>query len=177
MSRQHQHVPRGCADLIKARVSLPDALDRYGVRMVRDRMPCFLHGGADRNMRVYDQRAYCYVCHRYADVVDFVMYAFGINYTDALIKIDQDFSLGLTGATLDRQKQAKIRTEIIGMENARRERENAEMAKFRLLDALANVDCQARATRHSNEPFTDQWCAAVEAMFWVDLIWREVETR
>lgn len=93
------------ADEIKSRVTMTDILNAYGFHLVMGRMPCPFHNGKDRNFSVMRNRAYrCFVCGESGDQITFVERYFGLDFLNAVKKINDDFGLGLMiGA--DAQKQ------------------------------------------------------------------------
>lgn len=84
------------ADEVKARVTMTDILNTYGFHLVMGRMPCPFHNGQDRNFSVKNNRSYrCWVCGESGDVITFVQRYFGLDFQNAIIKINQDLQLGL----------------------------------------------------------------------------------
>lgn len=84
------------AEEVKARVTMTDILNQYGFHLVMGRMPCPFHNGQDRNLSVKNNRTYrCWVCGESGDQITFVMRYFGLDFTNALAKINDDFRLGL----------------------------------------------------------------------------------
>lgn len=83
-------------DIIFERLTMLDVLQFYTPRnIVKNRCPCPLHDGKDNNFNIYDTSFYCWVCHQGGDLIKFVSVLFGITYSDAIGRIDLDFSLGL----------------------------------------------------------------------------------
>lgn len=64
-------------------------------------------------------------------MIDFVMELFGIDFRQALLRIDTDFGLGLYGKKPDRDEYSKILAE----RNARAEAERKEKEKYDQLAA------------------------------------------
>lgn len=85
------------ADIIKDSVSMRDVLDMYGFRTSRyGRIPCPLHNGKDNNFSYKDRRFKCYVCGKNGTVIDFVMDLFGLDFVEAVKRLNADFHLGLS---------------------------------------------------------------------------------
>ncbi|WP_059005262.1 CHC2 zinc finger domain-containing protein [Bittarella massiliensis (ex Durand et al. 2017)] len=80
---------RGAAEEVKVRVSLPEALRRYGLpTSPRGRIACPIHGGEGPNF-AYDQRRFhCFVCGAGGSVIDLVMGLFSLAYPQALVRLD-----------------------------------------------------------------------------------------
>lgn len=84
------------AEEVKARVTMTDILNQYGFHLVMGRMPCPFHNGTDRNLSIKNNRTYrCWVCGEHGDQITFVQRYFGLDFTNALAKINDDFRLGL----------------------------------------------------------------------------------
>lgn len=91
--------------LIKERLTMGEVLRFYGAAAdEKNRIPCFLHHGKDRNMQIYGHSCYCFVCGRSADIFGFVMEWFGLDFQKALQKLDSDFGLGIMGGTKQASK-------------------------------------------------------------------------
>lgn len=92
---------------IKARVTMTDILNAYGFQLVMGRMPCPFHNGKDRNFSVMKNRAYrCWVCGESGDQITFVERYFGLDFQNAIRKINEDFHLGLPISDEARRKQS-----------------------------------------------------------------------
>lgn len=168
---KRQQIPDDCAALIKARLTMPEVLRRYGVRIDQHhRTQCFLHGGQHRNMRVYENGAHCFVCNQSADIIDYMMRSFGLTYTDAIRQIDRDFSLGLIGCASP-DKTAQIHKEIQARRKAERERIAALQVKISALDALSRLCGIAREVQSRCMPLSDEWCTATDLLNRADIAW------
>ena len=94
--RQAQY-PISKEDVLEA-VSIADGLNYYGVQVDRyDKCCCPFHRDKRPSMKVYrnTNKYYCFVCNEGGNIIDFVMKSQGLNFGEALKKIDQDFNLGL----------------------------------------------------------------------------------
>lgn len=87
---------------------------------INGRIPCPLHNGKDNNFSYKDHYFKCFVCGRGGSVIDFVMELFDINYRQAVLRINQDFSLGLTDKRAGRSQLSEA------ARRARKERREAE---------------------------------------------------
>lgn len=87
------------SEIVKDAVSMPDALSFYGFKTNRyGRMPCPLHNGRDKNFSYKQKNFKCYVCNKSGTVIDFVMELFGLNFSQAVERINSDFRLGLSNS-------------------------------------------------------------------------------
>lgn len=106
---------------IKQLITMEDVLCHYGFpTSINGRIPCPLHNGKDNNFSYKDHYFKCFVCGRGGSVIDFVMELFGINYRQAVLRINQDFSLGLTDKRDGRSQLSEA------ARRARKERREAE---------------------------------------------------
>lgn len=100
------------ASEIKSRVTMPEMMLHYGFELDRAGFcKCPLHSEKSGSFKAYpgDRGFSCFGCGSHGSVIDFVMLYFGLSFKDALVKINEDFSLGLPiGEKLDRRKQLEI---------------------------------------------------------------------
>lgn len=109
---------------IKQLITMEDVLCHYGFpTSINGRIPCPLHNGKDNNFSYKDHYFKCFVCGRGGSVIDFVMELFDINYRQALLRINQDFSLGLTGGAV---KRSELSLAARKAQQARRDAERRE---------------------------------------------------
>ena len=148
---------------IKSRLTMPEMMLHYGFELDRAGFcKCPLHSEKSGSFKAYpgDRGFSCFGCGAHGSVIDFVMLYFGLSFKDALVKINEDFSLGLPiGEKLDRRKQLEInkasfeRKRKIEAEKKRREQiENACWAAF---DEWKRLDDNKRnyAPKKPTEPF------------------------
>ena len=166
------------ADEIKERVPLLDLLHFYGFHPVQDRMPCPFHAGKDRNMLVSKNIYKCFVCGEHGDAISFVERNFGLDFQDAIAKINDDFRLGLPiGRELSKAEQADAdarnaerRQRLSEKEQRRKELEGrykAALEKYCACDAII-MRC---APISPATGFTDAFCWAVRNR---EAAWQEV---
>ncbi len=100
------------ADEIKQRVSMIEMLRYYGIETNRSNFcRCPFHQEKSASFKAYPgtRGFYCFGCHENGSVIDFVMKFFGLSFSDAIKKINDDFLLGLPiGEKLDRRKQLEM---------------------------------------------------------------------
>ena len=129
------------AAIIKARVTVPEAVSRYTTqRIVLNRICCPIHNGKDRNMRIYRDTYYCWVCHATGDVIQFVRSVTGDSFRDAMERINRDFALGLP---LDRSERTEADWKAV--DKARR-----EAAIRRVQQMLDDADALIDGTHKAN---------------------------
>ena len=87
---------------IKERLTARQVIEAYGFHPNRaGYIQCPFHAG-DRHgsLKIYDGDKtgwHCFGCGAGSTVIDFVMKLFNINFRQACLRLDADFSLGLTG--------------------------------------------------------------------------------
>lgn len=113
------------AGIIKDQVSMRDVLDAYGFTPGRGGfLPCPFHtGDREPSLKIYpgDRGWHCFGCGRGGSVIDFVMELFHLNYAQAVVRLDTDFHLGITGRKADERQRLKM-----AQERARRKREEQD---------------------------------------------------
>ena len=140
------------ANEIKSRVSSKEAFLHYGIELDRAGFcKCFLTGERTASLKVYDgdRGWHCFGCHAHGSVIDFVMQYFGLNFQDAISKINTDFSLGLP---IGERISLRQRRE---MEHRQRERERLEAEYWAAFDVWKKFDTNKReyAPKSPSEDF------------------------
>lgn len=81
---------------IKEKIKMPELVEFYGYKLDRNkRICCPFHNGIDKNCGVKDDYIHCFVCGEGGDHFTFMKVVFGLNFTESIKKINQDFMLGL----------------------------------------------------------------------------------
>lgn len=173
------------ADEIKSRVTMTDILNTYGFHLVMGRMPCPFHNGKDKNFSVMrNNRAYrCFVCGESGDQITFVERYFGLDFLNAVKKINDDFNLGLIiGSDAQRQQsdEARRKAQQEATERLRRVEERkrrGEVLRKRYDDALeAFASCDTILIRcHPISPssgISDVYAWAAKN---IDRLWSELK--
>lgn len=87
------------ADRVKDLVTVREAAERYGFHPNRTGYICCpFHNEQTASLKLYpDGRGwFCFGCHAGGSVIDFVMKLFDIPFRQAILRINEDFALGLT---------------------------------------------------------------------------------
>lgn len=87
---------------IKERLTARQVIEFYGFHPNRmGYIQCPFHTGDDHgSLKIYDGKKsgwHCFGCGAGSTVIDFAMKLFNINFRQACLRLDADFSLGLTG--------------------------------------------------------------------------------
>lgn len=101
------------AEKITEQLTIPMILSHYGYSTSRrKRIPCPLHTGRKPNFCYTDKVFHCWTCHEGGNAIGLTMQMFGINFPQALMKLNNDFSLGLTAkkpSYRERQQMAEVK--------------------------------------------------------------------
>lgn len=120
--------PRYDVEAVKATVSVPAALERYGDLSKRrgNRCPCPIHGGKGNNLSFRNGSFHCFVCGAGGDVISFVMKLFNLPFSDAVRKLGEDFGVspGVDPRAIEKRQADNRRRE------AEKERDKANFRKL-----------------------------------------------
>lgn len=152
------------AQAIHDSVTMDDVIDAYcpGVQRRNHRMPCPIHDGKGPNFS-YTRNGYkCFVCGASGDVVSFVSEVCGLrSRADAMRKINQDLRLGLPiGSAVNDVQSAEIQRRRKEAEQKRKAHDEWWALYHKLMDEWTECD----KVKRSAEPFSDEWCAAVKRL-------------
>ena len=120
------------ADSIRQTVTMGEAVAMYAPDPPPKgrRIPCPIHNGKDYNLSFTDNRFRCFVCNEGGDVIAFVRSVCGLNNRkEAMIKINEDFRLGLPINSFITLKENSV------LEDRRRKAREREAEQKRLLTA------------------------------------------
>lgn len=98
------------ANIIRESVTMREMAERYGFTIDgKGFIICPFHGDKDASLKIYQgNRGFaCHACKTCGSVIDFIMNLFGISFTDAIIRISNDFDLNLVHQKPD-PKQIQI---------------------------------------------------------------------
>lgn len=141
------------ADEIKARIKMPELIERYGFEIQRgNRIPCPFHGGKNANLGIKEDYCHCFKCGYNADVIKFVQDYFSLGFVESVEKINDDFALGLSlNENRDRRSQIDAARQSFMMRQQQKKKEEChEKLMTEWLDAhgeLLRLDRQKREYR------------------------------
>ena len=142
------------AEEVKARITVPEVLLRYGLpTSSRGRIPCPIHQGEAPNFAYTDGRFHCFVCGAGGSVIDLVMGLFGLTYPQALVRLDEDFGLGLMRGQRDERARRKAAEVAQKRAQERRRREDGKKA----YQSLAAAFCAEIRGLRLGEERPSQW--------------------
>ena len=99
------------ADEVKQRLSIRQVAEHYGFEPNRSGyIQCPFHHEKTASLMLYNDPGrgwHCYGCGRGGSVVDFVMELFEINFRQAVLRLNEDFGLGLVGVRPDTSRRRR----------------------------------------------------------------------
>ena len=142
---------RNTGELIRERVSMEDVLEVYGFAPGRGGfIPCPFHSGdREPSLKIYpgSRGWHCFGCGRGGSVIDFVMELFHLTYSQAVVRMDTDFRLGLSAGRADGRQRLKM-----AQERARRKREEQDrVARRNALEAQCGALDRYLSTHRPDE--------------------------
>jgi len=161
--------------MIKELISTRALAESLGIQFNRHgEALCPFHGDTNKSLKVYNDPSRgwtCFGCHRGGTVIDFAMLWYGIDFKQAVVRLDADFNLGLP---IGRKRTAEERRE------ARRQAQKAAEEELRVRNAISaanfaeknahNALCVVLSIVENNrpkrpsEPFPDVWAEAVKIL-------------
>lgn len=126
---------------IKQAVTVSDCCRTYGVRLDRKGYACCpFHSEKTASFSTYANgtRFHCFGCGADGDVIGFIRQMFGLDFRQAIVKIDADFGLNITG---ERPLKAEI-------SETRRKAFEKEQRKRDLLKRISTLGEKFREYRH-----------------------------
>lgn len=129
------------AQKIKEAVEMQEVSDAYGLDVnSKGFMRCPFHGEKTPSLKIYPGNGgyHCFGCGAHGGVIDFVMEYFRIDFQTAIVKINNDFRLGLPiGQKIDRRQQFEISKAAFEAKKAReKQMQEIEAVKKRYENAL-----------------------------------------
>ncbi len=83
---------------ICSELKIRDVMEFYGIRFNKKGFAsCPFHTEKTPSLSIYKNRYKCFGCGASGSVVDFVMAYYGLTFKQAVVRLDTDFNLGLTG--------------------------------------------------------------------------------
>jgi len=134
-------------EALRATISVPDILSRYGVKVRGNRCQGFCHDGKDYNMKVFKTGCRCFVCDKSMDIFDITMH---FEYCDFWTAFE------LLGGT-----EKPSFTAIRKAKSAIKEREDRNIRQHKIDVELRRIRAYVTAYRNiikTSEPYSDLWC-------------------
>ena len=105
-------------DKIKRLVTIQNIIDRYGYKPKKGFISCPFHNEKTPSLRIYTDTNtfYCFGCGMGGDVISFVAHLFKIDFGSAIMRLDDDFGLGLCKQSESRRRDLDARWKEIQSE-------------------------------------------------------------
>lgn len=159
---------------ISRRITMFDLFAQYGFYPNRSGfISCPFHAEKTPSFGTYKegQRFKCFGCGESGSVIDFVMKLFGLDFNEAVYKINYDFGLGiLTGSPASIREQRRIakaeQERIMVVQTKKMHREARKRAYFGLLDEWIRLDKNRRefAPQTEAEPWHPLFVESLQKM-------------
>jgi len=92
------------ASQIKSRLTMPEVAERYGFHPNRSSfIPCPFHDEQTASCKIYQDGFNCFGCSAGGDIFEFAKRLFSISFSQAILRLNEDFGLGLCGQKPDRR--------------------------------------------------------------------------
>lgn len=147
-------------DILKARVTIPQAAAHYGVRIGRNGMCCCpFHSDKTPSMKINETYYYCFGCHSTGDVIDFTARLFDLSPLDAARKLAADF-----GIDPNTPASAAVALPCIRQEESMREQEGHCASVLIEYERLLKNRQRRFAPVHSSEEWDDRFVSASHSL-------------
>lgn len=144
----------GLAEQVKMVLTMDQVARRYGFEPTRAGfIKCPFHKG-DRtaSLKLYPGQCgwHCFGCQKGGSVIDFVMELYGIGFSQAVVRLNADFGLGLTAERPSPSARAKV------LEERRKAAEEAHRTQEKYWE-MARVHLFLREYIRRFDPTREEW--------------------
>jgi len=147
---------------IKEDISMPELLQRYGIKVNRARMiHCPFHGD-DRHpsMKVYPDSVHCFACGFHGDIFDFVRKMDNCDFKTAYFALGGSYDHNMANSSREILKAS--------YERKRAEKKAKEEAERKFFFELTFAMEICRCADEICEIFSDNWCYLVDKRDWLN---------
>lgn len=142
------------AEKIKTSVKLRDVMEFHGVQFdSRGFAKCPFHTEKTASLSIKNERYKCFGCGAYGSVIDFIMNYCGLNFYQAMVKLDSDWHLDMIG------KKQDYRSRIQEAQNAQIQR--AEVKWKETLHQEYLTICEVRSILYGRVLSGEEWLSEV----------------
>lgn len=154
---------------IRQQVKMSELVERLtGAKLNKCKMLCPFHTEKTPSFIISDEKGvfYCQGCGTGGDIFEFVQLYNGVGFKDAVLFVDNEFSLGFadTKPSYKQYLQAKMRANKRIEERARKEKKQLEYDDI----ALDYRICTKALIPGILEPFSDIWCYYINQKTYLD---------
>lgn len=122
-------------------VTIKDITDKYGIKVTNHMCKCpFGHKDNSPSMKIYDKTNtfYCFSCHKSGDLINMVQFMYGLNFQQAMEKINDDFNLHFSN------KSCYNREQILKFEEEKQIKKLKEEEETKRINNLFMKACNRR---------------------------------
>ena len=155
------------ASQIKSMLDTKDVFIKYGFEPdAKGFICCPFHHEKTASMKIYtgDKGYYCFGCGCSGDIFDFVKNIFNINFSEAQIKLNNDFGLNLSfGEKLDRRQQLQVAKEQFN----KKQEQNAKKKQLEELENAVDsaLDDFVKCDQNKQKYKPAQFCTELHPLF------------
>lgn len=168
-------------NVIKERVKMQDIFQQYGFKVKNGAVKCPFHNEKTASLRTYNngERWKCFGCGEGGSVIDFVMKYFNINFTQAITRINNDFSLCLAIKSLTHKERLENARQARTAQIERSERMKAEQEKeerntrMNALFRSAFIAKKVLAPKKIGDPLTEEYAFACRIVEYLEYMFEE----
>lgn len=154
---------------IKENTTMQSILSERGIEVVRGMASCPFHGtDSHPSMRVFRDGYRCFTCGDYGDVIQFVMKYDGVDFKTAFVSL---------GGTYAKHSDKERKVLNIMRDEERKKKEREDRAKRQFVKMLSNAITAARTVAEVYEPFSDEWCDAMNTIQYLEYVWEESQLK
>lgn len=122
---------------IKNRLPIEEVAERYGIHIIRGKAICPFHEDNHPSMTFKHNRFRCWACGAGGSVIDFIMLLYGDTPMEAAIRLDHNFSLGLTAEGYTNKSRPERKRAALERQNNQDKVNAFERWRERLIDKLS----------------------------------------
>lgn len=166
------------AQRIKETLDIRKVMEHYGVEFNRAGFAvCPFHDEKTASLSIKNGHYKCFGCGQYGDVINFVSVYFGISPSQAMMRLNDDFHLGICNEIPDQKTVSKIIAE-----RKRKQKERADFESlYRQMENIHRVLWYAYihyAPKSPDEPINDLYAQACRELDYYDWwfeshLWKE----
>ena len=157
-------------DEIKNKVSMQDVVKLYGISINRSGFcKCPFHTEKTASMKIYRDSYYCYGCSAHGDVFTFVQTIENCDFKQAYQRLGGSYDHPQNKAG---QYAAQM---MISASKAKQKIESLDKNdEDEIYQLLRETIKQRRETEDNSEPFSDEWCEAIDDLVYLDYLYEVV---
>ncbi len=172
------------SEKIKLILPLAKVVEAYtGQELVRNKMRCPFHNEKTASFTVYENGSYyCFGCGASGDIFTFVMKLFNLSFPQAMVRLDNDFCLGLyqkPSLSTHRKSQREIQKIILNRVREQREKEKNDIQYWNAFDKWTKLDKNKRqyAPKTPDEEWHPLFVEALRSISYADYLLYKADTR